>query len=163
MSTETGYRFTQAPWTPRVSVRVNSASGDRDPADPRLQSFNPLFPGASYAGLLGLFGPTNMTDLTPSVALAPHRNLTIGFERAVYWGTSTGDGLYTVDLRVLFDPSAGSGHHVGASYGLYVLWQATRHLQITGAFIRLVPGGFLETTLAGSGGRLSSLSITYHF
>jgi hypothetical protein len=32
-----------------------------------------------------------------------------------------------------------------------------------GAFIRLVPGGFLETTFAGSGGTLMSLTATYRF
>ena len=64
-STETGYRISKTHWKPRFSVRADIASGDKDPADPKLQAFNPLFPGNSYAGAVGLLGPTNLTDLTP--------------------------------------------------------------------------------------------------
>ncbi|MBP1726357.1 MAG: hypothetical protein H6Q51_1655, partial [Deltaproteobacteria bacterium] len=66
-STETGYRFVEARGKPRLSVRTDIASGDRDRSDPRLQSFNPLFPGNSYSGQVGFFGPTNLTDFTPAV------------------------------------------------------------------------------------------------
>jgi hypothetical protein len=163
LSTETGYRFTKTRWTPRIAVRVNSASGDRDAADPRLQSFNPLFPGSSYAGVMGLFGPTNMTDFTPAVTVVLRTGLIVGFERPIYWRTSTGDGLYNVDLKLLVPPTAGTGHHVGASAGMYVIWQATRHLQLTGTTMRLVSGGFLDTTIAGTGVGLYSISTTYRF
>jgi hypothetical protein len=162
LSTETGYRFRRR-WSPRASVRVNAASGDRDAAEPTLQSFNPLFPGASYAGIMGLFGPTNMTDLTPAFTISPRTGLVIGFEQPNYWRTSAGDGLYNVDLRVMIRPTAGTGRYVGSSFNIFVLWQATRHLQITGAVLRLNSGEFLEKTIAGKGIGLYSISTVYRF
>jgi hypothetical protein len=163
LSTETGYRFSKTRWSPRIGVRVNSASGDHDAADPRLQSFNPLFPGASYSGIMGLFGPTNMTDLTPSVTVTPRANFTLGFEQPNYWRSSLGDGLYNVDLRLLIRPTAGTDRFVGSSFNIFVLWQATRHLQITGAVLRMESGGFLEKTIAGKGVGLYSISTVYRF
>jgi hypothetical protein len=80
IASETGYRWTSVRWRPWVSVRSDVASGDKDAADRRLQSFNPLFPGNSYSGAVGLLGPTNLTDFTPALTLFPHRALVVGVE-----------------------------------------------------------------------------------
>ena len=121
-ATETGYRIAASGWRPRLSLRADFASGDRDRQDPRLESFNPLFPGNSYSGAVGLFGPTNLTDLTPSLVMAPRPNLTVGFEAPSYWRTSTGDGLYATDLRLLIGPGGRNGevrrHQPGHLRGL---------------------------------------------
>jgi hypothetical protein len=163
VSTETGHRFQKTRWSPRVSLRFNSATGDRDAAEASLQSFNPLFPGASYSGIMGLFGPTNMTDLTPSITVTPRPTFTLGFEQPNYWRSSLGDGLYNVDLRVMIRPTAGTDRFVGSSFNIFVLWQAARHLQITGAVLRMESGAFLEKTIAGKGVGLYSISAVYRF
>jgi hypothetical protein len=163
ISTETGFRWRSAAWRPRAGVRSNAASGDRDPANPAMQSFNPLFPGASFAGPIGLFGPTNMIDLTPFISVIPRRGLVLAFERPWYWRESTGDGIYNTALRLLAPPTAGTGRFIGGSSGVLVVWQATRHLQLTGAIIRLVSGQFLDTTVVGAGAGLYSATAAYRF
>jgi hypothetical protein len=42
--TETGLRLSNMSWRPRLSFRADIASGDADPEERALQSFNPLFP-----------------------------------------------------------------------------------------------------------------------
>ena len=162
-ATETGVRLTTAGWRPRVSVRADLASGDRDAGDPRLDAFNPLFPGNSYSGSVGLFGPTNLSDLTPAVRMSPRPNLTIGFEAPSYWRTSTGDGLYSTDLRLLVRPEAGDARYVGTNPGVLVVWQATRHLQVQGVVTRFLAGPFLEDTFVSSGFGFYSASAVYRF
>jgi hypothetical protein len=163
VSTETGIRVPKAAWRPRFGLRANGASGDRDANDPTLQSFNPLFPGASFAGPIGLFGPTNMIDVTPFVSVVPRRGLVLGFERPSYWRESTGDGIYNTALRLLVAPTAGTGRFIGGSTGIVVVWQATRHFQASGAIIRLVSGHFLDTTVVRGGAGLYSATATYRF
>jgi hypothetical protein len=109
VATETVYRPTTAGWRPRLSLRADMASGDRDAGDARLQAFNPLFPGNAYSGAVGLLGPTNLTDLTPAFSIAPRSNLSLGFEAPSYWRTSTLDGIYATDLRPIIGPDAGRG------------------------------------------------------
>ena len=162
-ATETGYRFRSAAWRPRLSVRTDIASGDRDANAPELQSFNPLFPGNSYSGAVGLLGPTNLTDFTPALTVSPRRNLTLGVEAPSYWRTSTGDGVYSTDLRVLFRPEAGTGKYVGTNPGVLVVWQPTRHLQMQGAITRFIPGGFLDSTFVAAGFGFYSLTARYRF
>jgi hypothetical protein len=162
-ATETGFRWPSARWRPRVSARADVASGDRDPSDPVLQSFNPLFPGNSYSGAVGLLGPTNLTDFTPALTVIPRRNLALGFEAPSYWRTSTSDGIYATDLRLLVRPEAGGGRYVGTNPGVLVVWQATTHLQLQGVVTRFLSGGFLENTFVAEGFGFYSFTARYRF
>ena len=161
--TETGFRLSSAAWRPRLSFRADIASGDADPDTSDLQSFNPLFPGNAYSGAIGLLGPTNLTDFTPSLNVSPRRNLVVGFEAPSYWRSSTRDGVYATDLRVLFGPHAGTGKYVGTNPGLLVVWQATRHLQIQGVVTRFLSGRFLDDTFVAEDFGFYSFTTRYRF
>jgi alginate export protein len=162
-ATETGFRIPSAPWGMRVSGRTDLASGDKDPNSPTLESFNPLFPGNSYSGAIGLLGPTNLTDLTPAVTIRPRRDLTFSFEAPSYWRTSTADGVYATDLRVLAPPTAATARYVGTNPGFLGVWQATRHLQLQGVATHFVSGGFLENTFVSNGFNFVSFTARYRF
>jgi hypothetical protein len=162
-STETGYRISQTHWKPRLSVRADIASGDKNGTDPRLQAFNPLFPGNSYAGAIGLFGPTNLTDLTPALRLLPHQRVVLILECPSYWRTSLGDGIYATDLRLLIPPGAGQGSYVGSNPGIAPIWQVTRHITLQGAITRFLSGGFLKGTFVANGFTFYSFSFVYRF
>jgi len=162
-ATETGYEVASTGWRPRVSVRMDMASGDRDLANAQLDAFNPLFPGNSYSGAVGLLGPTNLTDLTPALTMSPRRDLTVGFEAPSYWRTSTADGVYGTDLRLLIRPDAGEGKYVGTNPGVLVVWQATDHLQLQGVITRFLAGDFLKGTFVSSGFGFYSASVVYRF
>jgi hypothetical protein len=95
--------------------------------------------------------------------VSPRVGLVIGFEQPNYWRSSLGDGLYNVDLRLMIGPTAGTDRYVGSSFNIFVMWQATRHLQVTGAVLRLESGPFLEKTIAGKGIGLYSISTVYRF
>jgi hypothetical protein len=163
VATETGLRLAAAGWQPRLSVRADVASGDDDPTDPRLQAFNPLFPGNSYSGMVGLFGPTNLSDLTPALRVRPWPALSLSFEAPSYWRSSTGDGIYATDLRPLILPQAGTGRYVGTNPGVIIVWQVTRHLQTQGAVTRFFPGRFLQDTFVSAGFGFYSASAVYRF
>ena len=162
-ATETGYRFSSSRLAPRLSVRTDLASGDRDAADPHLQSFDPLFPGNSYSGNVGLFGPTNLTDLTSAFTMRPTPKLVLVFEAPSYWRTSVGDGMYSTGLRILLPPGVGTGKYVGTNPGITAVFQATRHLQFTGAITRMHAGPFLSATFVAKGLGFYSATALYRF
>ena len=160
---ENAVRIAQWPLRPRFSLKVNSASGDRDPADPALQSFNPLFPGSSYSGLVGLFGPTNLTDVTPAVQFAlPHRVVLI-FEMPVYFRSSVRDAIYNISLQPLINIPGSRARYVGSNPGVVAIWAWTRHLQLTGVISRLLPGDYLSQSFVRHGFGFYSGSVTYRF
>jgi len=163
VSLDNSVRFRSWPLRPRFTLHVNAASGDRDPADPRLQSFNPLFPGSSYSGLVGLLGPTNLTDVTPAVQfVAPHR-IVIVFEVLNYFRTSLGDGVYNIALQPLPLPATNPGRYVGSNPAIVAVWNATPHLSLTGVITRFLPGPFLDGTFIQHGFGFYSSSFTFRF
>jgi hypothetical protein len=162
-STETGYRFIKAPGKPRMSVRTDIASGDRDPSDPKLQSFNPLFPGNSYSGQVGFFGPTNLIDFTPAVTFILKKSVFMSFEAPSYWRTSTADGIYSTDLKLLLRAAVGQGRYVGTNPGIVGVWQITRHVTFQGAITRFMAGAFLEKTFVAGGFGFHSATFLYRF
>jgi hypothetical protein len=54
--------------SPDVTVRFNVVSGDRNPRDNHLGTFNALFPKGKYFGELSPVGPTNIVSLNPGSA-----------------------------------------------------------------------------------------------
>ncbi len=160
---ETSYRMPAWPLRPRVTLRINSATGDRDPDDPRLQAFNPLFPGSSYSGLVGLLGPTNLTDVTPGLQLILPRRVLIVFESPFYFRSSRRDGVYNIELRPLPLSPASGERYVGTNPAFVAVWQATTHLNLTGVITRMLPGPFLRGSFVEHGFGFYSSSVTYRF
>ena len=56
------YTFADIGWTPRLGFQFDAASGDSNPHDNVLQTFNPLFPNGYYFTLAGYTGYTNLID-----------------------------------------------------------------------------------------------------
>ena len=86
-ASDSGYHFAQAKFSPRLGLRANLTSGDKDRADPISQTFSPLFPGTAYAGRIGLLGPSNLMDLTPTLRLRLNRRVYFWPEHS-FWRNS---------------------------------------------------------------------------
>jgi hypothetical protein len=54
-----------------------AASGDKNPGDPDLQTFNSLFQSGTYSGRAQVLGPDNAIRLEPSLGLLFSERLTL--------------------------------------------------------------------------------------
>lgn len=57
VATKTGHRWEARPWKPELMLSANIASGDGDPGDGTLRTFNALYPNASYFSENAVLGP----------------------------------------------------------------------------------------------------------
>ena len=64
ISTETYYQF-PGNSKPTFGLKAQIISGDKDPDDDDLQTFNPLYPRGGYFGLLALIGPAQFNGYPP--------------------------------------------------------------------------------------------------
>jgi hypothetical protein len=163
VSTDTGVALKLGRFPARLGLTVNSSSGDKDPNDVKLQSFNPLFPGNSYSGMVGLFGPTNITDFTPSFRLPLRKNLIFIFESPTYFRSSVRDGIYAIDLRLLLRGQSNQEKFIGINPSFIAVWQLTHHASVTGAITRFQSGKFLSDTFLRHGFGYYSIGCTYRF
>jgi len=114
-----GYRL-DAPWSPRIALQVDAASGDRHPHDGRVGTFNPLFPNGYYFTLAGFTGYSNLIHVKPSVTLKPAPNLSLLGALGFQWRETTGDAVYQ-QANVAVPGTAGKG---GSWTGMYVQLRA---------------------------------------
>lgn len=88
-----GYTL-DAPWTPRLGIQIDAASGDRHPNDGRVETFNPLFPNGYYFTLAGYTGYANIIHIKPSITLKPSSRLALLAALGFQWRETTGDAVY---------------------------------------------------------------------
>jgi len=115
-------------WTPRLGIQIDAASGDSNPRDHSLGTFNPLFPNGYYLALAGYTAYTNFIHVKPSVTVKPSADLSAMFAVAAQWRETTADAVYTQPNI----PVAATAEHGGSYTGTYLQtrldWQATEHL-----------------------------------
>jgi hypothetical protein len=132
-----------------VGLEANVASGDRDPGDDDLETFNALFPRGSYFSEAGLVGPANFFDLHPSVELLPHESVTIAVDADFFWRQSTDDGLYSNGIDPIVPGDASGERYVGTHAGVEAEWRIDPRATLSAAYVHFFAGPFLEE--AGSG------------
>lgn len=145
LASETGYRFADAPLSPRLLLRANIASGDDDPGDGRLGTFNPLFPKANYFGELTPIGPRNMMNLHPGLELELGHGFALSLAAAFSWREDLDDGLYGVPGQLLRPGDPAAGRHIGRQ-GEVVLGWDRGGVSALASLSAFQPGAFLRDT-----------------
>jgi hypothetical protein len=163
LATDTGYRFPSSRWQIRIGGRADLTTGDRAPDDPSLQTFNPLFPGTAYSGRVGLVGPANSVDVTPSVRLVPARRLSVTIDHAWYWRQSVDDGLYGIGVNLVRPGRPSRARDVGRQFTVQADVRADGHLTFGITFTAFLAGRFLRETPPGGNVTYLGLSSAYRF
>ena len=162
-ASDTGYTFAKAPLRPRLGFKANVTSGDKDPNDPDLETFNALFPKGAYFGELSPIGPYNHMDLHPAINLKLHKQVELLTEWVWYWRTSTRDGLYGVPGNLERTGNTSRERFVGQSFytGLHV--DLDRHTTFDTVFARFWVGAFLRDVPPARNTTYFSAWLTYKF
>jgi hypothetical protein len=134
VASDTGYTWRQAPWTPRLGLSTNVASGDRNPDNRNLQTFNPLFPRGNYFSELSLLGPRNFYNVHPFVTVRPRDDLALIADFDFFWRLETEDGIYSPSGQLLRAASGSDARHVGNELSLNAAWQINPHLSVTAIY-----------------------------
>ncbi|PHN57861.1 hypothetical protein AO268_01740 [Pseudomonas sp. ICMP 8385] len=146
LSADTGYTWSTARGQPRFGLSVNAASGDKDPDDNDLQSFNALFPRGNYFSELALLGPRNFVNLHPSLSFQPTGSVTMTADVDFFWRLQTQDGVYTPGSGLLRSAQGSDARFVGTELSFNTRWDINRRLSLTAIYSRFFPGRFIRET-----------------
>ena len=139
-----GYTLRDALWTPRLGLQADGASGDRNPHDRRLETFNPLFPNGSYFTLANYTGYVNLIHVKSSLTLHPRKALKLMVAGAAQWRETTGDAIYTQPAIPVANTAGKPGRYTGSYGQLRVDWAATPHVSLALEAVHFVVGGALQ-------------------
>lgn len=161
LQSDAGHTFRDAPLAPRLGLRANVASGDRDPGDADLETFNALFPRANYVLELSLLGPQNFFDIHPFVTIRPARDVSLTADLDLYWRFSRNDGIYRPSGQLLRDGAGSDARFVGSALSVAAAWQVNRHIELTAIYAHFWPGAFIRET--GPSREIDSIELTVQF
>jgi hypothetical protein len=163
VASDTGYTLASVALSPRIGLRADIASGDEDPANRGLQTFNPLFPKGAYFSEAGLIGPANFIDLNPCLDLHVNRQLTLIFDWDFFWRESTHDGLYNNAVALVRSGRKSDARYIGSMPQAQLSWDLNQHLTFAAIYGHFFAGHFLKETGPGADVDYVSTWLTYKF
>ncbi|WP_025871943.1 alginate export family protein [Methylobacillus glycogenes] len=146
LAADAGYTFKQHPWKPRLGVKFDVASGDRNQGDDKVGTFNPLFFKAGYFNDASLLRPANITDLHFSWQAQPLENLTVTLGHDIIWRFSRNDAVYATNGAIsLPAQTSNSSRYVGSTIEAAAQWKINRHLVATASYVHMYTSDYVES------------------
>jgi hypothetical protein len=162
-ASDTGYTFDSLTFHPRLGLKADVTSGDRDPHNPDLQSFNPLFPKGAYFSEDALIGPINHIDLNPSVDLHFTDGLILSVNWDFFWRQSIHDGLYNSGLSIARSGKNSTARYIGSQPQTQLEWDIDRHITLIAIYAHFLAGPFLRETGPSKDVDYLTAWLTYKF
>jgi hypothetical protein len=170
LAAEAGYTLADTALSPRLYLGFDLASGDDDPNDGDLETFNQLFPlGHAYFGYIDVVGRQNIIDLHHGVELTFLQNksyakkVSLRTDFHVFWRESDDDALYGVQGTIQRADNGSDERYVGSELDLILNWQIDRHLAAYFGYSHLFAGDFIDDTGPGEDIDFVYAALTYTF
>ncbi|MBI2264855.1 MAG: alginate export family protein [Armatimonadetes bacterium] len=153
-----GHTWRSAPWSPRLGIEYAYATGDSDPTDAAVETFDQLFPtNHDKYGYADYQGWRNMQDFRISLSVKPSSKLTLSLDH--HWFSlaqprdgwyGAGGGINTSGATVLRSLAGIAGTNVGTEWDLAVTFVPGKNYRLSAGYSRFTPGPFVRTVLGGT-------------
>ena len=162
-----GYTF-EAPWTPRLGVEYNYATGDTNPADGNLETFQNLFPtNHKFYGFMDVFSWQNMHNPAISLKVAPCKKVTAQLDFHGFWLATNEDVWYrangTTAVRPLNTLARNADKYAGSELDFTVTYKPLKQLSFLAGYSHFFAGTYLKDTGAHDDADFGYVQATIDF
>jgi hypothetical protein len=158
-----GYTFNHARFAPQPELDGGVLSGDHNPRDNTLSTFNPLFPNGNYLSQSILLGPFNLIIVRPTYKTALTRRASSNTNLEVLWRQATQDGVYNIVGILTHPPDNSTARFIGTQIQQEFDYNFTRHLSGSLTYEHFFAGAFLKRSPPGHSLNFISPQLTYNF
>ena len=147
IAAEVGYTF-DVDWKPRISIEWTWASGDDDPTDGEVNTFNPLFPfGHTYWGYMDIWSWQNGHDLVLHLQAKPDEDWWLEVAFHSFWLDSSKDSWFNAGgAPIRTDPTGNAGEHVGLELDISVKYWFTKDVFLWFGYSHFFAGDYVSDT-----------------
>ncbi|MGH9880711.1 MAG: alginate export family protein, partial [Pyrinomonadaceae bacterium] len=163
VASDVGYTLRRIRFHPRLGLKADIASGDRDGSDRHLETFNTLFPRGQYFGEMALIGLANLIDLHPSLDLDLTERVTVSSDWDIFWRQSVKDGVYGNSINLLRSAQTNRARYIGSQPQVWTEWRINPHVTLKASYTYFFAASFPRQ--AGPGRNINYLmtQVTYKF
>ena len=139
VATDTGWTAIDWPWTPRLGLRADIASGDARSGDGELGSLQPLFASPAYFSEAALVAPVNLISLNPHLAFSPGSGLRLQSGWNFLWKEEVSDAFYRPGPFAV-QGTAGGARRIGDQVWVGASMPLTRNLSLAASVVHFRAG-----------------------
>ncbi len=143
-----GYVFLDSAWKPRLFAEYNYASGDDNPADGDVGTFQNLFPtNHKFYGYMDAFSWQNIHNPELSVSVQPTKTLSAKLDYHLFWLAETTDAWYRANGVATVRPVVpGADSFVGSELDFTVTWKPEKWLSFQAGYSHFFAGDYLKAS-----------------
>ncbi|MFW6163194.1 MAG: alginate export family protein [Planctomycetota bacterium] len=159
-----GYTFAH-PWQPRLGAELSYASGDPDPADGDVETFDGVF-GAidKMYGRINFVAWMNMVDYQASLSFKPLPRTKVSIDYHLFRLDEARDAWYWCSGRpARQDPTGAAGKDLGQEIDVIVSYKHNQRLKLMAGYAHFFPGTFIERTGPSPGADWCFVQTQYSF
>ena len=156
---DSGYTW-EAMWRPRLGLKVGVVSGDHDPKDGRLETFNALYFKSGYFNDAAVIRPQNIIGLHPNFTLKLSPAVALDGGANWLWRYSRNDAVYAVPGYLAVPAVETASAYVATALDVNLQWQIQRHVWFGASYVRFLTGSYVH---AAGGGDVNYVSTTLSF
>ncbi|HXJ12555.1 MAG TPA: alginate export family protein, partial [Candidatus Limnocylindrales bacterium] len=149
-------------WNPRLGLKAGATSGDDNPNDGHLETFDALFFKSGYFNDASLIRPQNIMSVHPNLTLHPLPKVTIDGGVSPFWRYSRNDAVYAVPGFVSIPALHNASSYVGTAFDVNLTWQLQRHINVQASYVHFLTGSYVHRA-GGSDVDYFSTTITFLF
>jgi hypothetical protein len=153
-------------WHPRFFGEYNYATGDNNPTDNTVQTFDVIYPSTHLKwGETDQVGWRNIHDVRAGIEIAPSRNWTASANYHSYWLANVHDGLYAGNgSAVIVRVAAGTaGRWVGQEADVQGSYKFSNGIEVGSGIGHIFPGTFIKRASAGHAYNYPYIMMIYSF
>jgi len=145
-----GYNFDTV-WKPRIWAEYNFATGDDNPDDGKIGTFQNLFPSNHrFYGYMDLFSWQNLHNPEISVRVNPTKNLSTQLDFHAFFLADTNDAWYRNNgitmVRPLNAAARQADNFVGTELDFTCIWNLNKRVAIQFGYSHFFAGAYLAQT-----------------
>jgi len=149
-------------WNPRLGLKAGATSGDNNPNDGRLGTFDALFFKSGYFNDASLIRPQNIISVHPNFTVYPLPKVTVDGGVSPFWRYSRKDAVYAVPGFISIPALHNASSYVGTAFDVNLTWQLQRHVNVQASYVHFLTGSYVHQA-GGSDVDYFSTTITFLF
>lgn len=134
-------------WNPRLGIEYAYASGDDDPNDNKVNTFDPLY-GTRHEihGIIDYCAWRNLRDLRLWASAEPLEKLALSLDYHLFRLSSSRDAWYNAPEAAggLQDPTGAAGTDVGQEVDLVARYSLSRRVALSAGYAHFFAGSFIQ-------------------
>jgi len=143
---EAGYTLTEVVTKPRFYLGYDYASGDGDPSDGKVETFNQLFPlGHAFLGYADVLGRQNVIDFSQGVSCWPvEKKVQLRIDHHIFHRAESSDAVYNVGGGVFREADAADSREIGSEIDLTASYKLNRNTSLSAGYSHFIAGDFIK-------------------